>query len=95
MGLICYEAYALIGKSHKQAIESLVEPKCGYAVLAKDKNKDLLPNLDALEQAGQEGRPFKAISHVYHSDHGSQYLSILYSERLTEAGIEPSVGRGD
>ncbi len=28
----------------------------------------------------------------YHSDRGSQYLSIRYTERLAEAGIEPSVG---
>src|SRR5262245_28037498 len=33
---------------------------------------------------------------VHHSDRGSQYLSIRYTERLLEAGIEPSVGsRGD
>jgi putative transposase len=33
---------------------------------------------------------------VHHSDRGSQYLSIRYSERLAEAGIEPSVGsKGD
>ncbi len=33
---------------------------------------------------------------VYHSDRGSQYVSIRYTERLAEAGIEPSVGsRGD
>jgi putative transposase len=29
---------------------------------------------------------------VHHSDRGTQYLSIRYTERLTEAGIEPSVG---
>jgi transposase InsO family protein len=33
---------------------------------------------------------------VHHSDRGTQYLSIRYTERLAEAGIEPSVGsRGD
>jgi putative transposase len=33
---------------------------------------------------------------VCHSDSGSQYVSIRYSERLAEAGIEPSVGsKGD
>lgn len=46
--------------------------------------------LDALEQAlyartGTEGL-------VHHSDRGSQYLSIRYTERLAEAGIESSVG---
>ena len=31
-----------------------------------------------------------------HSDRGSQYVSIRYTERLAEAGIEPSVGsKGD
>ena len=29
---------------------------------------------------------------VHHSDQGSQYLSIRYTERLADAGIEPSVG---
>jgi transposase InsO family protein len=29
---------------------------------------------------------------VYHSDRGSQYVSIKYSERLAEAGLELSVG---
>jgi putative transposase len=29
---------------------------------------------------------------THHSDKGSQYVSIRYTERLLEAGIEPSVG---
>jgi putative transposase len=29
---------------------------------------------------------------MHHSDRGVQYVSIRYTERLTEAGIEPSVG---
>ena len=29
---------------------------------------------------------------VHHSDRGSQYVSIRCTERLVEAGIEPSVG---
>jgi putative transposase len=29
---------------------------------------------------------------VHHSDRGSQYVSIKYTERLAEAGVEPSVG---
>jgi transposase InsO family protein len=29
---------------------------------------------------------------IHHSDRGTQYLSIRYSERLAESGIEPSVG---
>lgn len=51
--------------------------------------------LDALEQALYERQP-AANALVHHSDRGSQYLSIRYSERLGEAGIQPSVGsRGD
>jgi putative transposase len=52
--------------------------------------------LDALEQALHDRRPAGDKSLIHHSDRGSQYLSIRYSERLAEAGIEPSVGsRGD
>jgi putative transposase len=47
--------------------------------------------LDALEQAIHERRPNRG-GLVHHSDRGSQYLSIKYTERLAEAGIEPSVG---
>jgi putative transposase len=52
--------------------------------------------LDALEQALYARQPERDSSLVHHSDRGSQYVSIRYSERLAEAGIEPSVGsRGD
>ena len=46
--------------------------------------------LDALEQAVHQRQPGSGL--VHHSDRGSQYLSIRYTERLAEAGIEPSVG---
>src|SRR5882757_10107447 len=48
--------------------------------------------LDALEQALHERRPTHRSGLVHHSDRGSQYVSIKYTERLAEAGIEPSVG---
>ena len=50
--------------------------------------------LDALEQALWARRPDTASPDrlVHHSDAGGQYLSIRYTNRLTEAGIEPSVG---
>ena len=52
--------------------------------------------LDALEQALYERQPQLSDQLVHHSDRGSQYVSIRYTERLAEAGIEPSVGsRGD
>jgi putative transposase len=48
--------------------------------------------LDALEQALYD-RPLDGTARlVHHSDRGVQYLSIRYTERLAEAGIEPSVG---
>jgi putative transposase len=52
--------------------------------------------LDALEQALYDRQPERDGSLVCHSDRGSQYVSIRYTERLAEAGIEPSVGsKGD
>ena len=47
---------------------------------------------DALEQAIHARGPAKGGGLVHHSDRGSQYLSIRYTERLGEAGIAPSVG---
>ncbi len=47
--------------------------------------------LDALEQALSERQPVRS-GLVHHSDRGVQYVSIKYTERLAEAGIEPSVG---
>src|SRR5262245_22828928 len=48
--------------------------------------------LDALEQALHERRPAHRGGLVHHSDRGSQYVSIKYTERLAQVGIEPSVG---
>ena len=47
--------------------------------------------LDALEQALYARQPEKS-GLIHHSDRGSQYVSIRYSERLLQAGVEPSVG---
>jgi len=46
--------------------------------------------LDALEQAIWSRSATEGL--VHHSDRGAQYLSIRYTERLAEAGMEPSVG---
>jgi transposase InsO family protein len=46
--------------------------------------------LDALEQALHARSDLEDL--IHHSDRGVQYLSIRYTERLAEAGIEPSVG---
>jgi putative transposase len=52
--------------------------------------------LDALEQAIYERRGEAMDGLVHHSDRGTQYLSMRYTDRLADAGIAPSVGgRGD
>jgi putative transposase len=55
-------------------------------------NTDLV--LDALEmgiwQRTRQGRSLEGL--VHHSDAGSQYTSIRYTERLAEAGAKPSIG---
>lgn len=48
--------------------------------------------LDALEQALHERQPAQDDALIHHSDRGAQYVSIRYTGRLLEAGIEPSVG---
>ncbi len=68
-------------------IDAFARRIVGWRV-ARSMHTDLV--LDALEQAlwsrtGTEGL-------VHHSDRGSQYLSIRYTERLAEAGVDASVG---
>jgi len=60
--------------------------------VARSMRTDLV--LDALEQAVWTRGGARGV--IHHSDRGSQYLSIRYSERLAEAGMASSVGsRGD
>jgi len=56
--------------------------------VARSMHTDLV--LDALEQALWSRSGASGV--VHHSDRGSQYLSIRYTECLKEAGVEPSVG---
>ena len=56
--------------------------------VSRSLRSDLL--LDALEQALYARPNIKCL--VRHSDRGEQYLSICYTERLSEADIAPSVG---
>lgn len=52
--------------------------------------------LDALEQAIYDRCADGPTALVHHSDRGTQYVSMRYTERLADAGIAPSVGsRGD
>ena len=47
--------------------------------------------MDALEQVLHDRRPTHKGGLIHYSDRGGQYLSIRYTERLADAGIEPSV----
>ena len=57
--------------------------------VSRSPNTDLV--MAALEQALWSRKPDRN-SLIHHNDRGVQYLSIRYSERLSEAGIEPSAG---
>ncbi len=48
--------------------------------------------LDGCDQALHYRRPAGGSWLAHHNDKGSQYVSIKYTERLAEAGIDPSVG---
>ncbi len=48
--------------------------------------------LDALEQAIYDRCGAAATGLIHHSDRGTQYLSMRYTDRLADAGIAPSVG---
>jgi transposase InsO family protein len=48
--------------------------------------------LDALEQALHDRQPIRRAGLIHHSDRGVQYVSLRYTQRLAEAGLEPSVG---
>lgn len=48
--------------------------------------------LDALEQALHARKSVGPDRPIHHGDRGAQYVSIRYTERLADAGLEPSVG---
>lgn len=62
----------------------------GWATRATMRTEDL--PLEALEHALVSAKDHALDDLVHHSDRGSQYVSIRYSERLAEAGITGSVG---
>lgn len=57
--------------------------------LSDSMRTEALP-LQALNQAVASAKETSEL--VHHSDHGSQYVSIVYNERLIEAGVTPSTG---
>ncbi len=58
--------------------------------LADNLRTDLV--LDALEMAAHLRRPAVDAGLIHHSDRGSQYTSMRYTQRLEDLGIAPSVG---
>lgn len=52
---------------------------------------DELP-VEAFEHALYHAGDLRAEGLAHHSDRGSQYVSVRYSEALAQAGIDPSVG---
>lgn len=62
--------------------------------VSRSRRTDFVP--DAFEQALYARQPEQDDSLIHHSNRGVQYVSIRYTERLAEAGIERSVGsKGD
>ena len=62
--------------------------------VSRSMSSDLV--VDALEQALYDRKPSQEDQLIHHSDRGSQYVSICYTERLAQVGITPSVGsKGD
>ena len=85
IGLVIYTAFVTDVFSRKIV---------GWSTRSTMRTEDL--PLEALEHALIAAKDQALQGLVHHSDRGSQYVSIRYSERLEEAGITPSVGsRGD
>ena len=77
---------------------AFVVDACSRLVVGWQASRSLRTDLalDALEMALWRRRAFSVKGVVHHSDRGSQYLAIRYTERLAEAGAVPSVGsKGD
>jgi len=62
---------------------------CGTDIALVQRRVIVHPNLRSRDEA-ETNRTSSDL--VHHSDRGVQYVSICYTERLSEAGIEPSVG---
>ena len=69
-------------------IDTFADKIVGWRVSSSPKTDFVL---DALEQALHDRRPVHKGGLSHHSDRGGPYLSIRYTERLADAGIDPSV----
>jgi putative transposase len=63
-----------------------------HAATTKTTDLVITPLRMALWQRGREDRPTRSGQLIHHSDAGSQYTSIRFTEHLDMEGIQPSVG---
>jgi transposase InsO family protein len=63
-----------------------------HAATTKTTDLVMTPLRMALWQRGREGRPTEPGQLIHHSDAGSQYTSIRFTEHLDLEGIQPSIG---
>jgi putative transposase len=63
-----------------------------HAATSKATDLVMTPLRMALWHRGREGHPVTAGQLVHHSDAGSQYTSIKFTDHLTLEGIDPSIG---
>ena len=76
------------GKLYLAHVQDLFSRRIVGWAMADHMRKELV--LDALEMAIQRRKPGAGL--IHHSDHGSQYTALLFSERCEQAGIEISMG---
>jgi transposase InsO family protein len=63
-----------------------------HAATTKTTDLAMIPLRMALWQRGREDRPTQPGQLIHHSDAGSQYTSIRFTEHLDMEGIQPSIG---
>ena len=76
------------GKLYLAHVQDLFSRRIVGWAMAAHPRKELV--IEALEMAVARRRPAKGL--VHHSDHGSQYTAVVFSQRCEHAGIEVSMG---
>jgi putative transposase len=76
------------GKLYLAHVQDLFSRRIVGWAMAEHMRKELV--IEALEMAIQQRKPGAGV--IHHSDHGSQYTALLFSERCEQAGIEISMG---
>jgi putative transposase len=76
------------GKLYLAHVQDLFSRRIVGWAMAAHPRKELV--IDALEMAVEQRRPARGV--VHHSDHGSQYTAVLFTQRCERAGVEVSMG---